>query len=81
MAMGWGTCGRRSVSSWADCGMPVMGSSLDLNCEMVHDGETRRSEDETSELIITVTSAAVVKDIFLGLGVRGGIVRWKLRLV
>lgn len=30
--------------------MPVMGSSFAFNCEMVHDGLTRRSEDAAGEM-------------------------------
>jgi len=36
-----------------------MGKSFDFSCEMVQAGVTRRSEDEFSELMRTVTSAVV----------------------
>jgi hypothetical protein len=47
---------------WAEAGIPVMGSKRDLKCEMVHDGETRRSEDALEEVMIRGMSAAVVVD-------------------
>lgn len=48
-----------------------MGSKRDLKCEMVHDGETRRSEDALGEVMINGMSAAVVVDAMDGGDGRG----------
>lgn len=43
--------------------MPVMGSSLVLNCASVHDGEMRRSDEAFGDTIRRETSFAVWSDI------------------
>ena len=65
--IGWGTCGSRSVSCWDPGGMAVIGSSLLFSVEIDHDGLMRRSDDETSEFIRTIMSAAVWRTDILGL--------------
>lgn len=42
---------------WEEGGMPVIGSSLTLSSDMVHEGVIRRSEDEFSEITCKGTSA------------------------
>jgi len=58
IGIGCGACGRRSVSCWDPGGIPVMGSSLLFSVEMDQLGLTRRSDEETSELMRTVMAEA-----------------------
>ena len=43
--------------------MPVMGSSLALNCASVHDGEIRRSAEAFGETMRRETSRAAWRDM------------------
>lgn len=49
--------------------MPVIGSRRVLNCAMLHDGVTRRSEVEFGEMMKMGTSRAVCIDILKELGI------------
>lgn len=52
---------------WHEAGMPVMGSRRPLRVAIVHAGDTRRSEDEVSDLTSKGTSC-VVAEAILGSG-------------
>jgi hypothetical protein len=56
----------RKVSFCDRGGMPVTGSSFAFSWPIVHDGVTRRSEDEFSEVIWRGRSPAVCMLIFVG---------------
>jgi hypothetical protein len=45
-------------------GTPVIGSRRDLKCDMVHDGDILRSEDEFGEVINIGISGAETRSIF-----------------
>jgi hypothetical protein len=44
-------------------GTPVMGSKRDFRCAIVHEGETRRSDEELGELMMRGTSATLCRDM------------------
>lgn len=48
---------KRRLRVWADAGIPVMGSRRDLRWAMVQDGDTRRSEPESVDLMSNGMSA------------------------
>ena len=52
-----------SINLWQLAGIPVIGSSLPFSCDMVHDGDIRRSDEAFSEEINRGISAELVAAI------------------
>ena len=70
--MGCGVCDATfRLSLWQLAGIPVIGSRRLFKCAMVHDGDTRRSEDAFSDVMSKGTSAAV-----LAMVIANGVLTW-----